>query len=94
MQPPARAPPQGSGEGGSALGPDGLQVRVVIEPLARGGLVLLSNIPHKFPIHATLAFFLTDATVWLEVVCQTLSAKVLPAWTLLEVVQDLLVEET
>ena len=94
MQPPARAPPQGSGEKGSALGPDGLQVRVAIEPLAQGGLVLLSNIPHNFPLDATLAFFLADAAVWLEVVCQTLIAQVLPAWTLLEVVQDLLVEET
>ena len=94
MQPPARAPPQGTGEEGSALGPDGLQVHVVIEPLAQGGLVLLSNIPHKFPLHATLAFFLADAAVWLEVVCQTLITQVLQAWTLLDVVQDLLVEDT
>ena len=59
-----------------------------------GGLVHLSNIPHKFPLHATLAFFLTDAAVGLEVVCQTLIAQFLPAWTILQVAQDLLVEQT
>ena len=62
--------------------------------LHEGGHVLFSNIPHKFPLHATLAFFLTDAAVGLEVVCQTLIAQFLPAWTILQVVQDLLVEET
>jgi hypothetical protein len=75
-----------------ALRLDEWNVRIAVETLALRWIVRV-DVPHKLTLHSKLAFILMHACVRLVVCLSTLCGQLLPGRTLLEIIQQFVIED-